>query len=157
MIPAPPCAELRQASPDDDAELTRLRLVMLAAAGLSAPDDAWIGRCLTYFAEHLADDPAFNAFVVASGRRLLACAVGQYIPRLPRPGAGPHIGHITSVATDPDHRRQGHARRAVEAVHRWLADAGCSSILLTATLDAEPLYRSLGYGTDATPLVWSAP
>ncbi|WP_030230337.1 GNAT family N-acetyltransferase [Streptomyces sp. NRRL S-350] len=148
----------RQALPTDAAELTRLRLVMLHSAGI-VPPESWSAECERWFAERLPGD-RFAAFVIDDGaERLLSCAVGQYADRMPRPGQGPHVGHIASVATDPDHRRQGHARRVVAAVHDWLTASGCGQINLTASPEAEPLYRSLGYATMAgpAPMTWSAP
>ncbi|MEU3573156.1 GNAT family N-acetyltransferase [Kitasatospora sp. NPDC036755] len=76
---------------------------------------------------------------------------------MPGPVQGLSVGHIASVATDPAQRRRGHARRAVTAVHDWLAARGCGRIDLTASPDAEALNRSLGYRGTAgpTPLTWS--
>ncbi|MFG2907366.1 GNAT family N-acetyltransferase [Kitasatospora sp. NPDC048286] len=156
--PEPPAgAGLRRAVPSDAAELTRLRLVMLASAG-SFPPDSWTAECERWFTDRLADDERFAAFVIDDGTRLLSCAVGQYTDRMPRPGQGPYVGHISSVATDPAHRHQGHARRVVAAVHEWLTAHGCGYISLTASPDAEDLYRSLGYRDHVgpTPLAWSA-
>ncbi|MFF1907247.1 GNAT family N-acetyltransferase [Kitasatospora sp. NPDC058218] len=149
----------RQALPSDAAELTRLRLVMLHSAGV-VPPEPWRLECERWFADRLADDQRFAAFVIDNGAgRLVSCAVGQYTDRMPRPGQGPHVGHIASVATDPDHRRQGHARLVVVAVHDWLAASGCSQINLTASPEAEHLYRSLSYADVAgpAPMTWSAP
>ncbi|MFF2144643.1 GNAT family N-acetyltransferase [Kitasatospora sp. NPDC058190] len=150
-------AGLRRAVPSDAGELTRLRLVMLASAG-TVPEREWSGECERWFADRLAGDERFAAFVIDDGTRLLSCAVAQCTDHMPRPGQGPYVGHIASVATDPAHRRQGHARRVVAAVHDWLTAHGCGQINLTASPDAEELYRSLGYRDPAgpTPLTWSA-
>jgi GNAT superfamily N-acetyltransferase len=154
-----PTARPRRALPSDAAELTRLRLVMLASAGV-VPPEPWSLECERWFADRLAGDQRFTAFVIDGGAgRLLSCAVGQYTDRMPRPGQGPYVGHIASVATDPGHRRQGHARLVVEAVHDWLTTNGCGQINLTASPEATALYRSLGYANVASPapLTWSAP
>ncbi|WP_063736521.1 GNAT family N-acetyltransferase [Kitasatospora aureofaciens] len=151
-------AGVRRATSGDAAELARLRLIMLASAGVEAPP-GWERECAAWFGELLAGDESFAAFVVDDGTgRLLSCAVAHYGTRLPRPGRSPYAGHIASVATDPAHRRQGHARRVVTAAQAWLAAAGCGRIDLTASSDGEALYRDLGF-TDPTgpiPLTWSA-
>ncbi|MGW2474956.1 GNAT family N-acetyltransferase [Streptomyces sp. NPDC001665] len=148
---------LRRAGADDAPELTRLRLIMLASLG-DVPEAGWTQECEAEFRERLATDPQFVAYVVDAGDRLLSSAVGQYTRPLPRPGRAPYVGHIASVATDPAHRRQGHARRAFEAVHDHLVAAGCARINLTTTPEGEGLYRALGYGDPGghTPLSWFA-
>ncbi|MGQ4490401.1 GNAT family N-acetyltransferase [Streptomyces sp. 372A] len=147
---------LRRADADDAAEVTRLRLVMFASMGL-VPEPDWAPVCEAYFRERLAADPRFVAYVIDAGDRLLSSAVGQCTWSLPRPGRAPYVGHIASVATDPDHRRKGYARLTFRAVHDHLVEAGCSRINLTATPEAEGLYRSLGYGEPGgpTPLTWT--
>lgn len=152
-------AGVRRARVEDAAELTRLRLLMLASAD-SVPPPRWTPDCERWFAVRIETDPRFAAFVVDDGTgRLLSSAVGQYTHRMPRPGQGPHVGEIASVATDPAHRRRGHARQVVTAVHEWLTAAGCGQIHLTASPDGEALYGSLGYThpTGPTPLTWNAP
>ncbi len=49
------------------------------------------------------------------------------------------------VATDPDHRREGHARRAMTAALQHAQAAGCTTTTLQATSHGAPLYRLLGY------------
>ncbi|MFB8210379.1 MULTISPECIES: GNAT family N-acetyltransferase [unclassified Streptomyces] len=148
---------LRRAGADDAAELTRLRLIMLASLG-DVPEAGWTRECEAAFRERLTTDPQFVAYVIDGGDRLLSSAVGQYTRSLPRPGRPSYVGHIASVATDPAHRRQGHARRAFEAVHDHLVAAGCFRINLTTTPEGEGLYRALGYADPGgpTPLSWFA-
>ncbi|MCX0242913.1 MULTISPECIES: GNAT family N-acetyltransferase [Streptomyces] len=148
---------LRRAGADDAAEVTRLRRIMLASAGV-VPEADWTPVCEAYFRERLATDPHFVAYVIDAGDRLLSSTVGQYMWSLPRPDRAPYVGHIASVATDPAHRRRGYARLTFRAVHDHLVEAGCSRINLTASPEGEGLYRSLGYGdpTGPTPLTWTA-
>lgn len=49
------------------------------------------------------------------------------------------------VATDPDHRRAGHARRAMTAALQHAKAAGCVTTTLQATKHGAPLYQLLGY------------
>ncbi|MFF4344918.1 GNAT family N-acetyltransferase [Kitasatospora sp. NPDC001540] len=152
---------VRRAVASDAGELARLRLVMLHSAGVTAPP-GWERTCADWFRERLAGRSGFAAFVVDGGAgALVSCAVAQYDHCLPRPGRAPYIGVIASVATDPAHRRRGHARQAVAAARQWLVDVGCGQVRLTASPDGERLYRDLGF-TDPDPagpipLAWSAP
>lgn len=157
MSPVTTAPHLRRAGADDAAEVTRLRRIMLASAGI-VPEADWTPQCEAYFRERLGTDPHFVAYVIDAGDRLLSSTVGQYMWSLPRPGRAPYAGHIASVATDPAHRRRGYARQTFQAVHDHLVEAGCSRINLTATPEGEGLYRSLGYGdpTGPMPLTWTA-
>ncbi|MFD7729630.1 GNAT family N-acetyltransferase [Kitasatospora phosalacinea] len=151
---------VRRAVAADAEELARLRLVMLHSAGISTPP-GWEMSCAAWFRERLTGQGRFGAFVVDGGAgALVSCAVARYDHCLPRPGRAPYTGVIASVATDPAHRRRGHARKVVAAARQWLADVGCGQVRLTASPDGERLYRDLGF-TDPDPsgpipLAWSA-
>jgi ribosomal protein S18 acetylase RimI-like enzyme len=59
-------------------------------------------------------------------------------------------GIVLNVYTRPESRRQGHARKLMEAM---LADAKAMDLAvieLKATDDGYPLYRSLGFEDDST-------
>lgn len=49
------------------------------------------------------------------------------------------------VATDPNHRRRGHGRRAMVAALEDGKAAGCETTTLQATKHGAPLYATLGY------------
>lgn len=60
---------------------------------------------------------------------------------------GDYLG-VFEVVVDPAHRRQGHATRMMDALHRFGASAGASTAFLQVLEDdnrAMSLYRSLGY------------
>ncbi|MFI9788618.1 GNAT family N-acetyltransferase [Kitasatospora sp. NPDC051984] len=157
----PTAGPVRRAVAADAEELARLRLVMLHSANVATPP-GWEKTCAAWFRERLTEQGAFAAFVVDGGEgTVVSCAAAQYDHCLPRPGQAPYIGVIASVATDPAHRRRGHARQAVAAARQWLADVGCGQVHLTASPDGERLYRDLGF-TDPDPagpipLAWSTP
>lgn len=52
---------------------------------------------------------------------------------------------IYFVATHPEHRRRGHARRALVAALKDAEAAGCETTTLQATKHGAPLYALLGY------------
>lgn len=49
------------------------------------------------------------------------------------------------VATDPDHRRAGHATRAMYAALRHAKDNGCETTTLQASKHGAPVYERMGY------------
>jgi ribosomal protein S18 acetylase RimI-like enzyme len=142
-------AVVRRASIEDAWELTRLRRVMLKNFQ-EIHDDIWEYACKDAFEQALADpDGMIQAFVVDAGDfpgKLAACSVGMIQQRLPSPdNHSGLIGYIQSVSTDPDYRRRGYARAAVEATLEWLDSCGVPKTELTASSMGDDLYRDLGF------------
>ena len=142
-------AVVRRASVEDAWELTRLRRVMLKNFQ-EIHDDLWEYACKDAFEQALADpDGMIQAFVVDAGDfpgKLAACSVGLIEQRLPSPdNHSGLIGYIQSVSTDPDYRRRGYARAAVEATLEWLDSCGVPKTELTASSMGDDLYRELGF------------
>jgi GNAT superfamily N-acetyltransferase len=142
-------AVVRRASVEDAWELTRLRRVMLKNFQ-EIHDDHWEYACKDAFEQALADqDGMIQAFVVDAGDfpgKLAACSVGMIQQRLPSPdNHSGLIGYIQSVSTDPDYRRRGYARVAVEATLEWLDSCGVPKTELTASSMGDDLYRELGF------------
>lgn len=137
---------VRRATPDDAAELVRLRRVMFDAMEIDHADGAWAESMERLLRARLSDG-SMVAFVVDEGDgRLRACGVGLVEERLPGPRnpTGRH-GHVQSMATDPDARRRGYGRAVFAALMEWFAAEGVVSVDLRATPYGEPLYRSFGF------------
>ncbi|MGW6022963.1 GNAT family N-acetyltransferase [Streptomyces sp. NPDC055099] len=147
---------VRRATPDDAEELIRLRQVMIdsifatGSAAAVESDTGWHAESLPIVRNKLADqDGDFVAFVVDRPDRpgkLAALVVGTLDYRIGRAG-NPRgvIGHVFSVATDPDQRRRGYARACMEVLLDWFRQRGAGSVDLNASAEAEPLYASLGF------------
>lgn len=60
-------------------------------------------------------------------------------------------GIIDTVATDPQHRRRGLARKLMERAHRAMQESGAQAAVLYTNPDGHPFrfYGSLGYSTRA--------
>ena len=145
---------VRRATQDDAAELTRLRAVMMTAMGTdpsSLATEAWRAGTAAHFRERLADEERFAAFVAeASGRGLVACAVGWLDRHLPSPtNPSGDIGYVANMSTEPEWRGQGCGRATLTALLDWMRSRGVPRVDLHATEAGEPLYRSLGF-TDPT-------
>ncbi|KUN05130.1 acetyltransferase [Streptomyces yokosukanensis] len=148
----------RRALPEDAGEVLRLRQVMidsLWSAGGAGPTE-WHAESLPTLRERLAQSDAdFAAFVVERPDRpgaLAALAAGTLEYRIGRAG-NPHgrVGHVFSVATDPDARHRGYARACMEELLAWFRARGAGHVLLNASPAAEPLYASLGFTRDPDP------
>jgi GNAT superfamily N-acetyltransferase len=142
--------EVRRGTPDDAAELMRLRVVMLSGMpGAVAPEPGpWLQAGADILRRQLAD-PAdrLAAFVVDRPEGgLAACVVGAIDERLPGPSRpSPFKGYVYNVATDPAYRRRGYSRACMEALLAWYADRDVHLVDLRASPDGEPLYASLSF------------
>ncbi|TQK99427.1 acetyltransferase (GNAT) family protein [Streptomyces puniciscabiei] len=139
-------------------EVLRLRQVMidsLGSGGGGGPTD-WHAESLPTLRGRLAEpDGDFAAFVVDHPDRpgaLAALVAGTLEYRIGKAG-NPHgrVGHVFSVATDPDARRRGYARACMEELLAWFRERGAGQVLLNASSQAEPLYASLGFTRDRDP------
>ena len=143
---------IRPATPADIPDLVRLRRVMFEGMGW---DDA------SYDSEQLAAAEAASAAymttAIPAGRFYGWVAVtpaGEVVStggviidqHLPTPSnLSGKIGYILNVATDPGYRRQGIARRIMQAMLAWLAEQDIRRAALHASEQGRPLYESLGF------------
>jgi GNAT superfamily N-acetyltransferase len=155
--PGDTSARCRRATAADAADLARLRVIMLSAER-PVTDSTWKQAAAAWFCDQLLGNAGFAAFVVPGEQHLLSCAVGLLHHHPPRPGADPWRGLIVSVATDPLHRRRGHARSCVTAVRDWLVEQGAAAVALTPSPDSRALYLDLGFTDDRDPhMLWRPP
>ncbi|WP_328507333.1 GNAT family N-acetyltransferase [Streptomyces sp. NBC_00104] len=151
---------VRRAAAEDAAEVLRLRQVMIDSMASGGPGGStdWHAESLPTLRRRLADsDGEFAAFVADHPERpgaLAALVVGTIEYRIGRAnnprGA---VGHVFSVATDPECRRRGHARACMEALVDWFRERGVGYVHLTASTEAEPLYESMGFRRRSDPLM----
>ncbi|MGC9667802.1 GNAT family N-acetyltransferase [Planosporangium sp. 12N6] len=148
---------VRQANPEDCAELIRLRAIMLSSvSGQEPAPGPWLEMTARTLRTRLADpDGSLAGFVVdAPGRpgTLAACVLGSIELRLGSPeNPSGEMGYVFSVATDPDHRRRGYSRACMEQLLAWFQRRGITKIDLRASAAGEPLYRSLGFARTRDP------
>jgi len=141
---------VRRARPEDAGELLRLRQVMIDSLSGADPSTEWHAESLPTLRARLSDpDGDFAAFVVDLPGRpgaLASLVAGTVEYRIGRAG-NPHgaVGHVFSVATDPQARRRGYARACMEELLRWFRSRGAAQVDLNASAEAESLYASLGF------------
>jgi ribosomal protein S18 acetylase RimI-like enzyme len=131
--PRTPAIELRELRPGD---CDSLRTLWAAVGFRSLGDD---DASLAIFAKR---NPGLLR-VAAEGDRIVASALGGWDGRR---------GWIYHVATAPDHRRQGLARRLVRDVERRLGDLGCrkANVIVRDTSDGGgAFWEAVGYGAAA--------
>ncbi|HVM41192.1 MAG TPA: GNAT family N-acetyltransferase, partial [Acidimicrobiia bacterium] len=142
----------RPATSDDIPEVVRMGALMFESMG-QAVGGPWREVAEAALAERLGDTCA--AFVVddpgVPGRVVASAAVSLH-DRLPSPSNPTGCwGYVQYVATDPGHRRRGHARAVMEAVLAWLDERGVTAAELHATPEGAGLYTSLGFGEGPNP------
>ncbi|MCW7945864.1 acetyltransferase [Streptomyces hygroscopicus] len=141
---------VRRAVPEDAEELLRLRQVMIDSVFSADSSTQWHTESLPTVSRRLGDpDGGFAAFVIDHPERpgaLAALVAGTIEYRIGRSG-NPHgrVGHVFSVATDPDARRRGYARACMESLLDWFREQDVPHVDLNASAEAEPLYASLGF------------
>jgi GNAT superfamily N-acetyltransferase len=65
----------------------------------------------------------------------------------------PRCGFVFNVYTEPAHRKQGLARRLMEAIHDYCRAEGVERMVLNASPFGESLYRSMGYARTEEPMM----
>ncbi|MFI7241212.1 GNAT family N-acetyltransferase [Streptomyces qinglanensis] len=149
----------RRATPDDAAEIVRLRRVMFAAMSGTDEPGPWEREAERTARRQLALDASpLLAFVVDGERsdppgHLAACAVGRIEERLAAP-VSPYglFGFVFSVCTDERYRSRGYARATTAALLAEFARRGVTRVDLHATPEAEAMYRSMGFTEHSIPL-----
>jgi GNAT superfamily N-acetyltransferase len=142
----------RPAAPADIPELIRLRVVMLTSLGRDpGPEDAaWRSIAAGWFRERLARPEEWAFRVVGpEGGPLQACGAGWLTEHVPGPRAPTgQRGYIGLMCTEPDARRQGHARRVLAELIDWFTPRGVTRLELQASPAGQALYRSAGFVED---------
>lgn len=148
----------RTATENDIPELVRLRALLFDDLGgdffnpANAGDD-WRDALARVFRQKLAE-PDCRILVVDGDTGLAACGIGTIEQWFP----GPHsrngrIGHVIGMVTDPTYRRRGHGRAIMLGLLDWFRDRDAVRVDLTASHEAEPLYRRLGFSGHPDPLL----
>lgn len=76
------------------------------------------------------------------------------IPWPPGPiSMDPRCGFVFNVYTNPAHRKQGLARRLMDAVHDYCRAEGMERMVLNASTFGQSLYESMGYVPTDEPMM----
>ena len=76
------------------------------------------------------------------------------IPWPPGPiSMDPRCGFVFNVYTHPAHRKQGLARRLMDAVHDYCRAEGMERMVLNASTFGQSLYESMGYVPTDEPMM----
>ena len=65
----------------------------------------------------------------------------------------PRCGFIFNIYTQPAHRKQGLARKLMEAMHDYCRAEGIERVVLNASVFGKPLYDQMGYVVSDEPMM----
>ena len=65
----------------------------------------------------------------------------------------PRCGFVFNVYTTPAHRKQGLARRLMDAMHDYCRAEGIERVVLNASTFGKPLYDAIGYVVADEPMM----
>jgi GNAT superfamily N-acetyltransferase len=147
--------DVRPATLDDLEALVRHRLGMFTDMRLAVEADA-IERAFRVWLTEMMPAGTYRGWVAeVSGGGIVA---GGGITILPwPPGQMTMTGRLAfayNVYTEPDHRSRGLGRRIMEAIHEWCRQNGIDAIGLNASRKGLRLYRSMGYHSAASPMMF---
>jgi GNAT superfamily N-acetyltransferase len=145
---------IRPATLDDIDVLVRHRLGMFADMGVTVDDS--VAPAFRTWLSDMMPSGTYRAWLTETNTNEIAAGGGITIlpwPPGPRYPTG-RLAFVYNVYTEPAHRRRGHARLIMHAIHTWCRQAGITSVALNASQDGRPLYESLGYHAAQSPMMF---
>jgi len=142
-----PILPIRAASLDDADIITRHRRCMFA--DMNSGDDAALDAMCAAFRPWLLRQMAAREYLgwlaTAESDQVVAGAGLWLMDWPPHMVGGATRGNILNVYTEPAFRRQGLARRLVEAALEWCREHGVKTVILHASDEGRALYRRMGF------------
>jgi len=138
---------IRKATIEDIDILIKLRLDFLLAdiGNLTANEETAIRIQLeSYFTKHINHD--FIAILAETDNNVVSTAFLAISERPANPAfITGKTGTLLNVFTYPKYRRMGYSTKAISQIINEAKQLGVSSIDLSATQDAKPMYEKLGF------------
>lgn len=115
-------------------------------ADMAIATDLWL--------RHAIPSKTYRGWIAATDHGAVAAGGGLIvIPWPPGPMTmDPRCGFVFNVFTEPSHRKQGLARRLMDAMHEHCRAEGIERVVLNASTFGKPLYESMGYVVANEPM-----
>ena len=145
---------IRQATIGDIQHIVHHREAMFREMGIPAVFDE-MAPATERWLRHAIPSKTYHGWVAVAGDREVAAGCGLIvIPWPPGPiSLDPRCGFIFNVYTQPEHRKQGLARRLMDAIHDWCRAEGIERVVLNASTFGKPLYDAMGYVVTNEPMM----
>lgn len=145
---------IRPATIADIPHIVHQREAMFRDMGISAEFEAMSAAMQSWLRDAI---PAktYLGWIAESNTGAVAAGGGLIVIAWP-PGPmsmDPRCGFIFNVYTNPSHRKQGLARRLMDAIHQWCRGEGIERVVLNASAFGKPLYDTMGYVPTAEPMM----
>src|SRR5215204_2446165 len=104
---------------------------------------------------HALPSKTYLGWVAVAGKGEVVGGSGLIvIPWPPGPiTMDPRCGFVFNVYTQPPHRKQGLARRLMDAMHDYCRAEGIERVVLNASTFGKPLYDAMGYVAANEPMM----
>lgn len=148
---------LRFSSTVDIPQIAIMKHKMFAEVGMEdILMDGFIGEVIRVYSQ-MYENHIAQHFIIEEENEIVACAGAFIKDDIPYCFYKERrYGFIGDVYVNPEHRRQGHARKLTLAVLEWFVEQRIKTVRLLASHDARRLYQYLGF--DATDqMVMSIP
>jgi GNAT superfamily N-acetyltransferase len=145
---------IRPATLDDIPHIIEHREAMFRDMGIPAEFEKMsteMGRWL----QHAIPSQTYRAWMAVSDTGEVAAGGGLIvIPWPPGPmSMDPRCGFIFNVYTRPSHRKQGLARRLMDAMHESCRAEGIERVVLNASVFGKSVYEAMGYVATTEPMM----
>jgi GNAT superfamily N-acetyltransferase len=145
---------IRPATVADIPPIVRHREQMFRDMGIPAAFDE-MTAATTGWLRHAIPSRTYLGWVAVAANGDIAGGGGLIvIPWPPGPMTmDPRCGFVFNVYTEPAHRKQGLARRLMEAMHAYCQAEGIERVVLNASVFGQSLYESMGYVVTHEPMM----
>jgi GNAT superfamily N-acetyltransferase len=114
--------------------------------GMAAAMDAWLRDAIP--------SKTYRGWVATRAGTVVAGGGVIVIPWPPGPiTMDARCGFIFNVYTQPAHRKQGLARRLMDAIHDHCRAEGIERVVLNASVFGKPIYEAIGYVETEQPMM----
>ncbi|HEX6161948.1 MAG TPA: GNAT family N-acetyltransferase [Vicinamibacterales bacterium] len=145
---------IRPATINDVPHIVQLRELMFREMGIPAAfEDMSVAADL--WLRHAIPSKTYLGWIAETATGEVAAGGGLIvIPWPPGPMTmDPRCGFVFNVYTSPTHRKQGLARRLMEAMHDYCRAEGIERVVLNASTFGKPLYDAMGYVVTGEPMM----
>jgi len=145
---------IRPATIHDIPHIVHHREAMFREMGISAAFDD-MAPAMELWLRHAIPSKTYQGWVAVTVAGEVAAGGGLVvIPWPPGPiSLDPRCGFIFNVYTQPEHRKQGLARRLMDAIHDSCRAEGIERVVLNASTFGKPLYDAMGYVVSNEPMM----
>jgi GNAT superfamily N-acetyltransferase len=145
---------IRPATVADIPHIVRHRELMFREMGLAAEFED-MAIAMDRWLRHAIPSKTYLGWIAESHGGEVAAGGGLIvIPWPPGPMTmDPRCGFVFNVYTAHAHRKQGLARRLMDAMHDYCRAEGIERVVLNASTFGKPLYDTMGYVVAAEPMM----